>query len=144
MFRLVLFAVPSGGPPERVIRWPLCDGRAAAAWSGRRERDDRAVDDGAAGSERGALRSPVEPDDDPLIGEVLHVAEVRLQRPLAERHLPLGQVRVPYRAVAALGGVPAQHVQRGKTVEDGRVQALPVRVGGAGLAVGEGGQGGAR
>jgi pimeloyl-ACP methyl ester carboxylesterase len=59
-----------------VIRWPLCDRRLQAGASGRCEGDDRAVDDDAAGGERGPLRGPVEPDDDPLIGEVLDGAEV--------------------------------------------------------------------
>ena len=44
---------------------------------------------------------------------------------------------VPQRAVAALVGRPAQDVQRVEPVDDGRVQALAVRVAGAGLAVDE-------
>src|SRR5262249_57792948 len=113
---------------ERRLWGPGYEEGVRAGGSGRREGDDRAVDDGAAGGERGALCGPVEPDDGPLIGEVLDVAEVRLQRPLAGGHLPLGQVCVPDRAVTALGGVPAQHVERVEAVDDGGVQALPVRV----------------
>src|SRR5260370_515414 len=114
-----LVSVPAEGPPGAWPGGPCVLSGLPPGASGRREGDDRAVDDDAAGGERGALRGPVKADDDPLIGEVLDVAEIRLQRALAEGHLPLGQMRVPHRAVAALGGVPAQHVQRVEPVEDG-------------------------
>jgi len=44
--------------------------------SGRGEGDDRAVDDDAAGGERGALRGPAEPGDLSMVGEVLDVRRV--------------------------------------------------------------------
>ena len=61
--------------------------------SGGGEGDDRAVDDGAAGGERGALRGPVEPDDGPVVGEALDGAEVRLQRALGDPELPDSNAR---------------------------------------------------
>ena len=84
----------------------------------------------------------VEADHGPLVSQALDGTEVALHGALGDGHLPLGEVDVPQRAVAALGGVPAQHVEGVEPVQDGGVQSLPVGVVGAGLAVGEGGQGG--
>jgi hypothetical protein len=95
--------------------------------------DDRTVDDEAARGERGALWGSIEAGDGALVGEVLHSAEVRLER----RQLPLRQVHVPEGAVATLTRIPAQHVERIQPIQDGRVQALAIGVGRAGLAIGE-------
>src|SRR4051812_23031663 len=100
--------------------------------------DDRAVDDEVAGREGAAVRRGQEP----VAGQPEDVAVVSLAQVLAGGHREVGPARemhVPERAVAALAGIPAQHVQRGEAIEDGGVEALPLGVGAAGGAVDEGG-----
>src|SRR5215470_15206382 len=99
--------------------------------------DDRAVDDEAARGKDSSLGGSVEPGNCSLVGQVLDRAEVRLQRSLCRRHLPLGQVHIPQRAVATLTGIPAQHVERIKAVEYRGIQALPIGIARTRLAVGE-------
>ena len=77
---------------------------------------DRAVDDDAAGGERGALRGPVKSDDGPVIGEPLDGAEVRLQRALIDGHLGNYALHLGSAVVHKMPGgalcivsVPAQH-----------------------------------
>src|SRR5262249_30202116 len=93
-----------------------------------------AGDDEAARREDSSLGGPVEPDNRALVGQVLDGTEVRLQRSLFRRHLPLGLVHIPERAVSALTGIPAQHVEWIKAVEYRGVQALPIGIARTGLA----------
>ena len=88
--------------------------------------DDWAVDDETARREDRSLSRPVETDDGALVGQVLYVAEVSLQRSLRDGHLPLGQVHVPEWAEAALTRIPAQHIQRREAVENRGVQTLAI------------------